>query len=60
MFKIGDPAALVNNRAIILEAPAVIVNGRTLVPLRFIGESLGADVLWDGEKRVITIRFGIS
>ena len=55
-LKIGDPAALVNNRAIILEAPAVIVNGRTLVPLRFIGESLGADVLWDSGQRVITIK----
>jgi len=59
-LKIGDPAALVNNRAIILDAPAVIVNGRTLVPLRFIGESLGADVLWDGDQRAISIKFGIS
>ncbi|WP_427910054.1 stalk domain-containing protein [Pelotomaculum propionicicum] len=31
------------------------MDGRTLVPLRFVGEYLGADIQWDGEKRVITI-----
>lgn len=55
-LKIGDPAALVNDKAVFLDAPAVIVNGRTLAPMRFIGESLGADVRWDGAQRVITVK----
>ena len=26
-----------------------------MVPLRFVSEALGADVLWDGENKIITI-----
>ncbi|MBZ2174402.1 glucosaminidase domain-containing protein [Schnuerera sp. xch1] len=33
-----------------------IENGRTLIPIRFISEELGADVNWDGENRVVTIK----
>ena len=29
--------------------------GRTLVPLRFVGEALGADVTWNSEKEEVTI-----
>lgn len=32
-----------------------VVNDRTLVPIRFISESLGAEVGWDGETGSITI-----
>jgi hypothetical protein len=37
-----------------LDSPPAIIDGRTMVPLRFIGEALGAVVLWDGETRKIT------
>ena len=32
-----------------LDVPPRIVDGRTMVPLRFVGEALGAEVLWNGE-----------
>lgn len=54
-LKIGDPEALVNGESIKLDVPARILNGRTLVPLRFIGESLGADVQWDEKARTVKI-----
>jgi hypothetical protein len=54
-LKIGDPAARVNGEDVNLDVPAKIMNDRTLVPLRFVAEYLGAYVQWDGEKRVITI-----
>lgn len=38
-----------------LDAPPTVVNGRVLVPLRFIGEYLGYDVAWDGAERLVTI-----
>jgi len=39
--------------------PAKIVNDRTMVPLRFLGETLGAEVSWDNElRRVIINRTG--
>lgn len=37
-----------------LDVPPQIVGGRALVPLRFIGETLGAAVEWNGETRQIT------
>jgi len=38
-----------------LDVPATIIDGRTLVPLRFVSEALGAQVDWDGETRTVTI-----
>jgi len=54
-LKIGDPVVRVNGEAVNLDVPAKIISDRTLVPLRFVGEYLGAGVQWDGEKIVITI-----
>jgi len=52
---IGNKTAYVNGKATTLDVPAMIVEGRTMVPLRFIGESLGASVQWSGELRRIDI-----
>lgn len=38
-----------------LEAPAVLKNGRTMVPLRVIVELSGADIRWVGETKTIVI-----
>lgn len=32
-----------------------IVNSRTMLPVRFVAENLGAKVEWDGEKELVTI-----
>ncbi len=37
----------------ILDVPAQIINNRTMVPVRFICETLGLSVFWDGENRII-------
>ena len=37
-----------------LDVPAQIIDGRTVVPLRFLGEALGAEVEWDGINRQIS------
>lgn len=52
---IGNNQAILDSKSYILEAAPKIVNGRTFVPLRFISESLGAEVNWDGIKRKISI-----
>jgi len=54
-LKINDKYATINDKVRELDVPAVIVNGRTLVPIRFIAESLGASVLWDGDKRLVKV-----
>lgn len=47
--------ATVNGRKVGLEVPATNVDGRTLVPARFIAESLGAQVGWDDASRTVLI-----
>ncbi|MBQ7660435.1 MAG: copper amine oxidase N-terminal domain-containing protein, partial [Clostridia bacterium] len=44
---IGSNTAYVNGQAQLLDAAPVIDNGRTLMPLRFIAEAMGATVDWD-------------
>jgi hypothetical protein len=38
----------------VIDVPPMIINDRTMVPLRAIFEALGADVQWDGDTRTIT------
>lgn len=51
----GANEALVNGDTVALEAPAVIKGGHTLVPLRFVGETLETAVDWNAEDRSILI-----
>ncbi|MCX7745315.1 MAG: copper amine oxidase N-terminal domain-containing protein [Clostridia bacterium] len=55
VLTINSTAALVNNLKKTLDVPAAIISGRTLVPARFISESLGANVEWDASTRTVTI-----
>ncbi len=52
---IESKTARVNGRAVPLDAPARIVGERSFVPLRFVSEQLGAEVHWDGAKRLVTV-----
>ena len=49
---IGSRTAWVNGPTRALDVAPSIVNGRTLVPLRFVAEALGAEVAWDGKVTV--------
>lgn len=54
--KVTEAKVEVDGKRISLQTPAYITNGRIVVPLRFLGEALGADVKWDDtEKRVKVI-----
>lgn len=52
---VGKTTAYVNGASVKLDAPPVIQNGRTLVPVRFISEQMGAKVTWDRAKKQVTI-----
>jgi hypothetical protein len=45
----------VNGQAVQLDEPAQLVNGYTLAPARFVGETFGGKVAWDGTSRTVTI-----
>ena len=52
---IGNKVAYVNGDAKTIDAAPEIRGGRTLVPVRFIAESLGLTVDWDDESRSVLI-----
>ncbi|MCG0276360.1 MAG: phosphodiester glycosidase family protein [Thermosediminibacteraceae bacterium] len=54
-LKIGEKKAIVNGKTEILDTRTELKNSRTMVPLRFICEALGAKVLWDPTTRTVEI-----
>jgi peptide/nickel transport system substrate-binding protein len=52
---INSTLATVNGRAVTLDVAPQIVSRRTLVPLRFISEAMGAAVLYDGGRQRVDI-----
>lgn len=52
---VGSDTATIDGRPYTLDAPALERDGRILVPLRFIGEALGAQVEWDEGTRTASV-----
>ncbi|MDW7660540.1 MAG: stalk domain-containing protein [Bacillota bacterium] len=52
---IDSHKAELNGKTIEVEVPPTILNGRTLVPVRFVSEVLGYAVGWEGLKSEVTI-----
>ncbi|HEU4964207.1 MAG TPA: stalk domain-containing protein [Bacilli bacterium] len=59
-LQIGSPLAFVDGKQVQLDVPAKIINSRTMVPVRFISESFGAIVKWDGMLQSVYITVGKS
>lgn len=55
IIPINDDYAYVDYEPYLLDSPSRILNGRTLVPLRFVAEHLDCDVDWDGDTRTVLI-----
>lgn len=52
---VGSSVAVINGQEVTLDVPASIVNGRTVVPARFIAEALGALVEWVPEGQIVVV-----
>lgn len=52
---IDSKNATVNGKTFELDVPALILSDRTMIPLRFVGEAIGANVAWNGDLRRIDI-----
>ena len=59
VLKVDSTTATVNGYTVYLDAPATIIKqtGRTVVPIRFVSDSLGADVTWNSTNKSVTIKF---
>lgn len=56
ILTIGQKDAYVFGKLKTNDVAPKIVNDRTMLPTRFIAENLGAEVLWDSEKSLVTIK----
>ncbi len=57
LLMINEKVAVVNNNEYEMEIPAKIINDRTMIPTRFVGETLGMNVDWVNDERLITIDY---
>ncbi|SMP48798.1 copper amine oxidase N-terminal domain-containing protein [Anoxynatronum buryatiense] len=55
VLHLNEATAMVNGSRVDLGVPPVIINGRTLVPLRFISETMGFLVDWQEEIQQVTV-----
>ncbi|MCT4618984.1 MAG: copper amine oxidase N-terminal domain-containing protein [Marinisporobacter sp.] len=54
--EIGSNKLFVNGVVVPMDTEAVIKDGRTMLPIRFIAQALGAEVEWDGATRTVTVK----
>lgn len=60
ILTLGSKAATVNGRTVYMDVPARAMGGRTMVPVRFVSESLGATINYDNNTRVVRVTSGSS
>lgn len=54
-LRVNSKIALVNEREVDLDTEVKIINDRILVPIRFIGEEMKANVEWEEDTRTVRI-----
>ena len=52
---IDSTTEYLNNTPYILDAAPAIINGRTMLPIRFIAEGFNLGVAWEGNSRTVTV-----
>lgn len=55
---IDQKTASVNGTKKELTTAPAIISGRTMVPVRFVTENLGATIRWDGDSQMVLIYYG--
>lgn len=54
-MEVGKQEAAVNGTSLKLPSPIQVVKGRTMVPLRFVAQTMGAKVVWDSKNREVLL-----
>lgn len=53
---VGNKVAQFGAQSFPLQTPPILKNNRVLVPVRFISEAFGAEVIWNSADRIVMIR----
>jgi len=57
LLTVGSNLTLVNGETRVMDTTPIIKDGRTLIPVRFVGEFLQGVVHWDQAQRLVDIKF---
>jgi hypothetical protein len=55
ILKLDSVTAVIDGEEYQLDVPAAAINGRTVIPLRFVSQALNSEVEYDGKNGIITI-----
>jgi hypothetical protein len=53
--QVGSEMAQANGQNVILDEPAMLIDDRVFVPVRFVAEALGFQVVWNGEANRVEL-----
>ena len=56
VFQINENTYTVNGVSMQMDVSPFLIEGRTMIPIRFVAEQLGATVEWDGDTNKVTIQ----
>jgi hypothetical protein len=56
VLSLGSSLVYINDQETQIDVPAQVVNARTMVPVRFISEALGAKVSWNSKTKMVIIK----
>lgn len=54
---IGSEYAYINGNSVKMTTPAVVTNGKTMIPVRFVAENLGYEVEWVSGPSIVLIKY---
>jgi hypothetical protein len=56
-LQVGRTVASVNGKRLTLLTPPLLVQGVTMVPVRFVSDALGAQVVWDDATKTVSLLY---
>jgi len=57
-FTFNQPTYVIEGEARPMDAAPYLAGDRLMLPLRYVGEALGAQVHWDGDRQLATVAYG--
>jgi len=59
-FKIGSLVYSVGPASKTMDSAPLVLDGRTLIPIRYLAEAIGATITWDAKTQKVTIQLGAT
>ena len=55
VLRIGSPVMIQDGKSVLIDVSPQVVQGRTLLPVKWVAEPLGASVTWNAAERKVTV-----